>query len=220
MKTIKDFENDVCVFNKNGEYRTVKEIASNKNYYDVLTTFDTNLEINLFTFNEATVLDLVDYLESINCSFLRPDYIPNISETLAEIDFSSNPVAKKVYEDALKLNGSCNEKYMYDENEKKFRVQIKVSGDNVKTFYDFVEKTREDLIKIANEHQDAIQVTPFQIDSVISGDILYYEDKEFKHTLYFDLNSDSSRQSFVTACILKQTARNQEEFDKLRFEIV
>lgn len=219
MKTIKDFENEVCKFNKKGEYRTVNEIASDKNYYDVSTTFDTDLEIDLFTFNEATALDLVGYLESINCSFLRPDYIPNLSETLSDMDFSLNPDAKKVYENALKLNGTCNEKYMYDENEKKFRIQIKVSGDNVETFYDFVEKTKGVLIKIASKHQDAIQVTPFQIDSVISGDILYYENKEFKHALQFNLNADSPRQSFVTACILKQTARNQEEFDKLKFEI-
>lgn len=217
IKTIEEFEKASRKFNENYDYRTFTQIAFDNKYYDVLTTYDTELEIDLFTFNENTMIALVEYLESINCAFLRPDYIPNLSSDLERLGRLDEPKIRLLYESAKKLNGTCEEKYMYDQEIKRYRTQIKVSGKHVRTFYDFVKKTEKDLMELTNKYVDAIQVTPYQVDNVVAGRIVYLEGKEFGRQLEFKFNTNSQKEMFVTAAMLNQTIRNQEEFDELGF---
>ena len=218
MEKIKDFENGVRKYNINNTYRTFTQIAYDPAYYDIICLFDTKLEIDLYTFRRKTMTKLIEYLNEFSIEYLRPDYIPNMSEDIERLGITKEENAKELYNAAKKqFNGKHNGRYMYVEEAKQYKCQIRIEKSKIRTLYDFIKLTKQKMLELSQEYQDAISIVPFQIDNAVSGQISYFVGNEYKYHLIFNFNTASARQSFITACMLNQCVRNQEEFDELRF---
>lgn len=217
MITIKKFEQISRKFNRSGEKRNFTQMAFDPSYYGVDFIFDTELELDILTKNEKTAKALVNYLESLKVPFLRPDYYVNCSSDIERLGLLKYPELNGFYEDVVKENGTCNEKYMLDKDINMYRIQIGIGGKNIRTMYDFITGTREDLLTMSKEYDDSIEICPYQLDNIVDGSIIYSSGEVKRNNLKFTFLSGSPWAVFITACMLNQSVKNQQEFDELGF---
>lgn len=219
MNTIKEFEEKASRLLGSVKTLTVKEISDRPEDYDIDYLADALLEVDIFATKEDTIKAVVDYLESLNILFIPADFHPidecMKSDSIYE-SFEGKTIRKMLFDEANAYYKLDN-KYRLDRDINKYRIQVRPNGKDIENLYDFLTKTKETLLKISKDYNDEIELCPYQIDNEVDGSIIYKEGEEDFYCLKFYFEDQIERMIYITACMLVQVARNQEEFDKLMF---